>query len=166
MRPWRSGSAIIRRCRSARRRSSIIPKATGELRVLWPESPVRLVATEQFGDSLLVPADAEIVLEGRVPRNRLEPEGPFGEYTGYAGEATESPVFILECITHRGDAIYHDIASGLEDALVPDDMLNEARLFDIARGVTDAVGRGPCADREPPLPRHRANRRDRRRRRS
>ena len=101
--------------------------------------PVRLVPTELFGDSLRVPADAEIVLEGRVPRNRFEPEGPFGEYTGYAGEATLSPVFVLERITHRRDAIYHDIASGLRDALVPDDMLNEARLFAIARGVTDAV---------------------------
>jgi UbiD family decarboxylase len=101
--------------------------------------PVRLVPTELFGDSLLVPADAEIVLEGRVPRNRFEPEGPFGEYTGYAGEATLGPVFVLERITHRRAAIYHDIASGLRDALVPDDMLNEARLFAIARGVSEAV---------------------------
>ncbi len=101
--------------------------------------PVRLVPTELFGDSLLVPADAEIVLEGRVLRNRFEPEGPFGEYTGYAGDATESPVFALECVTHRLDAIYHDIASGLRDALVPEDLLNEARIFAIARGVTDAV---------------------------
>lgn len=100
---------------------------------------VRLVPTELFGESLLVPADAEIVLEGRVLRNRFEPEGPFGEYTGYAGDATQSPVFALECITHRKDAIYQDIASGLPDALVPEDMLNEARLFAIARGTTDAV---------------------------
>jgi 2,5-furandicarboxylate decarboxylase 1 len=101
--------------------------------------PVRLVPTELFGNSLLVPADAEIVLEGRVLRNRLEPEGPFGEYTGYAGDATLSPVFALQCITHRRNAIYHDIASGLRDALVPDDMLNEARLLAIAQGVTGAV---------------------------
>lgn len=101
--------------------------------------PVRLTPTELFGDSLLVPADAEIVLEGRVLRDRFEPEGPFGEYTGYAGEATSSPVFALQCITHRRNAIYQDIASGLRDALVPDDMLNEARLFGIAQGVTGAV---------------------------
>ena len=126
--------------------------------------PVRRVPTELFGDSLRVPADAEIVLEGRVPRNRFEPEGPFGEYTGYAGEATLSPVFVLERITHRRDAIYHDIASGLpgrsrarRHAQRGPALRDRARCF---RGGTQR----PCAEREPPLSRHRANRRDRRRR--
>jgi 2,5-furandicarboxylate decarboxylase 1 len=98
--------------------------------------PVRLVATELFGDNLKVPADAEIVLEGFVPPNRLEPEGPFGEYTGFTGEATMSPVFELHCVTQRSDAVYHDYGSGLPDALVPDNMVLEAKLLRIARQTT------------------------------
>jgi UbiD family decarboxylase len=99
----------------------------------------RLVGTELFGDKIRVPAEAEIVLEGYVPPNVLEPEGPFGEYTGYQGAATVSPVFELHCVTQRRDALYHDYGSGLPDALVPDNMMIEARLFALARAVSDAV---------------------------
>ncbi len=111
----------------------------------WPVAggvaacPVRLVATELFGDAIKVPADAEIVLEGFVPPNVFEPEGGFGEYTGFAGGETLSPVFDLKVVTHRKDAIYHDYGSGLPDSLVPDNMLLEAKLFEIARGLTDEV---------------------------
>ncbi len=98
---------------------------------------VRLVATELFGDKLKVPADAEIVLEGVISPQRLEPEGPFGEYTGYMGDATVSPVFELLCVTQRANAIYHDYGSGLPDALVPDNLVIEAKLYQIAQRVTD-----------------------------
>ena len=101
--------------------------------------PVRLVKTELFGDKLLVPADAEIILEGFVPPNILEREGGFGEYTGYMGEETMSPIFELQCVTHRANAIYHDYGSGLPDSLVPDNMLIEAKLFQIARDVSASV---------------------------
>lgn len=111
----------------------------------WPTAggligePVRLVATELFGDALKVPADAEIVLEGFVPPNVFEPEGGFGEYTGFSSGETSSPVFDLKVVTHRKDAIYHDYGSGLPDSLVPDNMMIEAKLFEIARRVSDAV---------------------------
>jgi UbiD family decarboxylase len=101
--------------------------------------PVRLVATELFGNQLKVPADAEIVLEGYVPPHRLEAEGPFGEYTGFMGEEVLAPVFELHCVTQRRAAIYHDIGSCLPDALVPDNMLIEAKLYHIARTITPAV---------------------------
>lgn len=101
--------------------------------------PVRLVETELFGDKLQVPADAEIVLEGFVPPNLLEKEGGFGEYTGFMGDETMSPVFELHCVTHRKNAIYHDYGSGLPDSLVPDNMMIEAKLFQIARKVSDKV---------------------------
>ena len=34
---------------------------------------------------LEVPSTAEIVIEGEIPIDYLEPEGPFGEFTGYMG---------------------------------------------------------------------------------
>lgn len=100
---------------------------------------IELAPTELFGERIKVPARAEIVLEGFVPPHRLEPEGPFGEYTGFMGEATMSPVFELHCITHRREAIYHDYGSGLPDALIPDNMVIEAKLLQISRGVSEAV---------------------------
>lgn len=100
---------------------------------------VRLVNTELFGDKLQVPADAEIILEGFVPPNILEKEGGFGEYTGYMGEETMSPIFELQCVTHRFNAIYHDYGSGLPDSLVPDNMMIEAKLLQIAKAVSAFV---------------------------
>lgn len=100
---------------------------------------VRLVATELFGDAIKVPAEAEIVLEGYVPAQRWEPDGPFGEYTGFMGEMESAPVFELRCVTQRRAAIYHDYGSGLPDALVPDNMLIEAKLYQIAQTITPDV---------------------------
>lgn len=48
-----------------------------------------------------VPAHAEIVIEGRIDPNHVEPEGPFGEASGYMGPRTSSPVLEVTCITHR-----------------------------------------------------------------
>lgn len=48
-----------------------------------------------------VPAHAELVFEGEIDPDRVEPEGPFGEASGYMGPGTWSPVLHVTCITHR-----------------------------------------------------------------
>ncbi len=59
-------------------------------------------------NDLLVPANAEIVLEGYVdPAEPLRPEGPFGDHTGYYSPVDPYPVFHVECVTRRRDPIYH-----------------------------------------------------------
>jgi UbiD family decarboxylase len=60
---------------------------------------------------LQVPATAEIVIEGTIPTDTIEPEGPFGEYPGYMGHRTVSPYLEVTCITHRRDAIYTALMS-------------------------------------------------------
>ena len=60
---------------------------------------------------LLVPATAEIIIEGIIPTDSIEPEGPFGEYPGYMGHRTMSPYLQVTCITHRKDAIYTALMS-------------------------------------------------------
>lgn len=100
------------------------------------DEPVRLVPTETFGDKLLVPADAEIVIEGYVPKGVFEAEGPFGEYPGYIGPQRPSEVFEVTCVTYRKDAIYHGLGVGLADHLV---LLGnfplEARLYNVVKSV-------------------------------
>ncbi|HZR98413.1 MAG TPA: UbiD family decarboxylase [Chloroflexota bacterium] len=56
-----------------------------------------------------VPADAEIVVECLVYPDRREPEGPFGETTGYYC-TFESPVGEVRAITHRARPLYHAFA--------------------------------------------------------
>jgi UbiD family decarboxylase len=71
--------------------------------------PVDLVACETV--PLEVPATAEIVLEGEIPPNAVEPEGPFGEYTGYMGPAGNEPFFNINCMTFRNKPLYQAFIS-------------------------------------------------------
>lgn len=55
---------------------------------------------------LPVPASSEIVLEGYIHHDRLAPEGPFGEWTGYYGKLQEAePVLEVEAVYYRNDPI-------------------------------------------------------------
>lgn len=71
--------------------------------------PVDLVPCETV--PLEVPATAEIVLEGEIPANAREMEGPFGEYTGYMGPAGMQPYFIIKCMTYRNHPLYQAFIS-------------------------------------------------------
>lgn len=75
------------------------------------EKPIALVAGET--NSLLVPAEAEMVLEGEILPNMRLIEGPFPEYT-HIGEAQPAPVFQLKCITHRRNPIIPFVAEGVK----------------------------------------------------
>ncbi|MDE2843219.1 MAG: UbiD family decarboxylase, partial [Chloroflexota bacterium] len=55
---------------------------------------------------LMVPAQAEIVLEGYVLTDEQRMEGPFGDHTGYYSMPEEYPVFHVNTITHRRNPIY------------------------------------------------------------
>jgi UbiD family decarboxylase len=59
-----------------------------------------------------VPANAEIVIEGHLLAGVREPEGPFGEYTGYVTGRSTNNVLAVSAITMRHDAIYVDIIPG------------------------------------------------------
>ncbi len=61
-----------------------------------------------------VPADAEIVLEGRLT-HRMADEGPFLDLTGTWDHIRKQPVVEIDCITHRRDAIYHALLPGLSE---------------------------------------------------
>ncbi|TMV06336.1 UbiD family decarboxylase [Ruegeria sediminis] len=61
---------------------------------------------------LLVPANAEIVLEGWVSPDETAPEGPFGDHTGYYNQAEPFPVVRITAITHRQDPLYLSTYTG------------------------------------------------------
>jgi 4-hydroxy-3-polyprenylbenzoate decarboxylase len=55
---------------------------------------------------LPVPASGEIVLEGYIHWDKMAPEGPFGEWTGYYGKLQEAePVMEVEAVYYRNDPI-------------------------------------------------------------
>jgi 4-hydroxy-3-polyprenylbenzoate decarboxylase len=55
---------------------------------------------------LLVPAEAEIVLEGYVEPAERRVEGPFGDHTGFYSLEDEFPVFHVTAVTRRRDPVY------------------------------------------------------------
>ena len=65
-----------------------------------------------LGSDLQVPAAAEIVLEGFIDPAESALEGPYGDHTGYYNEQSRFPVFTIERITMRRQAIYHSTYTG------------------------------------------------------
>lgn len=89
----------------------IAPYGTDELALAGALQgrPVEVVRCKTV--DLRVPADAEIVIEGRIRTDLLEPEGSFGEAHGYSDPRTLSPVFEVTAVTHRRRPIYLSIMS-------------------------------------------------------
>src|SRR5262249_19407562 len=64
-------------------------------------APLRVVESETFGEDLLVPADAELVMEGYVDLQRRELCGPWADFMKYYSPQTLEPVFEPTAITYR-----------------------------------------------------------------
>jgi 4-hydroxy-3-polyprenylbenzoate decarboxylase len=55
---------------------------------------------------VMVPADAEFVIEGYVDPSERKLEGPFGDHTGYYSLAEDFPVLHVTAITMRQNPVY------------------------------------------------------------
>jgi 3-polyprenyl-4-hydroxybenzoate decarboxylase len=102
----------------------------------------RLGLVEGPGPHRLV-ADAEFALIGRVPPGARRPEGPFGDHYGYYSLAHDYPIFEVECLAHRRDAIYPATVVGKprqEDFFIGD-LLQEllAPLFPLVMPGVDGL---------------------------
>ncbi len=72
-------------------------------------APIRMVKCRTH--NLMVPADAEIVIEGFIDPEKLEPEAPFGESNGYVAlEAYNMPMQVT-AITRKRNAVFASIIS-------------------------------------------------------
>jgi 2,5-furandicarboxylate decarboxylase 1 len=88
-----------------------------ELEIANALEPVPVVQARTV--DLLVPAEAEFVLEGTVYRDRRHAEGPFVDLTETYDVVREEPVMVVKAITHRQDAIWQALLpGGLEHKLL------------------------------------------------
>src|SRR5262249_51769785 len=92
--------------------SAPLPKHMDELMLagFLRGEPVELVGCKTV--DLEVPANAEIVLEGHVPKDDPGIEGPFGDHTGSYSPGEPFPIFRISAVTMRRDAIYASIVVG------------------------------------------------------
>ena len=100
--------------------------------------PVKLVKCQTI--DVEVPAEAEIVLEGEILGGIHEPEGPFGEYTGYSTSRSTENVFVVKAITRRSMPIYLDIIPGYSsEHLLLGRAAKEAHVFQRLREVVPTL---------------------------
>ncbi len=107
-----------------------VPDAMSEYQFAGLLRGSRTETVKSLGNELMLPASAEIILEGHIlpasdPR-ALPPgpgipkhaayemalEGPYGDHTGYYNEQEWFPVFTVDRITMRKDPIYHSTYTG------------------------------------------------------
>ena len=89
-----------------------LPEAVSELTFAGALNGLRPRVVACKTVPLLVPAEAEIVLEGWVSPTDLALEGPFGDHTGYYNPAEPFPVVQISAITHRRDPVYLSTYTG------------------------------------------------------
>lgn len=86
-----------------------------------------------------VPAEAEIVLEGKLLPGVRRMEGPFGEFPKYYGPASEKPVVEITAICHRNNPIYHTILPATKEHLLLGGIAREATLLELVSQVVPTV---------------------------
>jgi len=89
--------------------------------------PINLVKAET--SDILVPADAEMIIEGEISQKEMVEEGPYGSIKGYTG-VVPRPLMKIKAITHRKDPIIPFIVDGTKvcDTQVIISITESARL--------------------------------------
>src|SRR5262245_3367142 len=91
---------------------------------------------------LHVPAAAEIVIEGEILAGVREPEGPFGEFTGYFSRRSTEHVFVARAIAMRERPWFQSIGSGRAgDHITTLGLVREAEIRNaLARSIPNVTG--------------------------
>jgi 2,5-furandicarboxylate decarboxylase 1 len=113
------------------------PPEVDELSVAHALAPTPLVKC--LTNDLEVPANAEIVLEGRITRQQVS-EGPFMDLTETMDIVRQQPVIEIDLITHRRNPIFHALLpGGLEHKLLMG-MPREPTIFAEVNKVVRCTG--------------------------
>jgi UbiD family decarboxylase len=91
---------------------------------------------------LHVPAAAEIVIEGEILPDEREPEGPFGEFTGYFSRRSTEHVFVARAIAMRDKPWFQSIGSGRAgDHITTLGLIREAEIMNaLSRAIPNVTG--------------------------
>ena len=91
---------------------------------------------------LYVPAAAEIVIEGEILPEVREPEGPFGECTGYFSRRSTEHVFVAKAIALRERPWFQSIGSGRAgDHITTLGLVREAEIHNaLSRVIPNVTG--------------------------
>ena len=111
-----------------------LPKGVDELGMANVLEKTELVKCRTI--DVEVPRDCEIVLEGRITKERA-PEGPFLDLTGIVDKVRQQPVIQIKCITHREKPIYQTILAGRNEHKFLMGMPKEPTIFNEVNKVCE-----------------------------
>ena len=124
-----------------------VEKGVDELEIANAMEALDLVRARSV--DLLIPAEAEFVLEGTVYLDRLHAEGPFVDLTETYDVVRQEPVFEVRTITHRRDAIWQALLPGSLEHKLLMGMPREPTIFrkvnEVARCLDVNVSPGGCS---------------------
>ncbi|MGA3127297.1 MAG: UbiD family decarboxylase [Candidatus Korobacteraceae bacterium] len=100
---------------------------------------LEVTPSETWGKEMMVPANAELVIEAEISTQEYDLEAPFGEYTQYYGGQRINPVAKVTAITRKENAYYLDIMPGRADHMLLDAPMIEAYLLNRIKAVIPGV---------------------------
>jgi 2,5-furandicarboxylate decarboxylase 1 len=99
--------------------------------------PLELIKCET--SDLLVPAQAELIIEAEILSQTRTAEGPFGEFTGYSLGERQRQILQVKAITHRRGATFEDISVGHLDHMLLSTVPIEANIYRAVRAMVPSV---------------------------
>ncbi len=109
------------------------PSGVDEFSIANALDPMQMVKCKT--KNLEVPALSEFVLEGRLTKD-VDKEGPFLDLTETRDFERQEPVFVVDCITHRKNALYQALIPGRFEHKVLMGMPKEPTIYDEVSKVT------------------------------
>ncbi|WP_297778153.1 UbiD family decarboxylase [uncultured Roseovarius sp.] len=118
---------------------AIVPMDFDELTVAGALGGAPLDVVRGISVDLFVPAQSEIVIEGRCRANLRRPEGPFGEFPQYYGERADRHVIEVSCVTTRQKPLFHTIVGGGLEHLILGGIPREATILKALQDMFSCV---------------------------
>jgi 2,5-furandicarboxylate decarboxylase 1 len=118
---------------------SQMPESADELAAAGGLAGRAIPVVRAVTQDLLVPAEAEFILEGRIRTDTTVTEGPFGEFVGYLSPENQSPIFEVSALTHRRRPIYHAINGYGRETVVLRKYVLEASLLKVLQNAIPIV---------------------------
>ncbi len=98
-----------------------------ELQIANALEPIRVTKAKSV--DLVIPADSEFIIEGKVYMEKRHSEGPFVDLTETYDMLREEPIFEVTKITHRKDAIWQALLPGALEHKILMGMPREPTIF-------------------------------------
>jgi 2,5-furandicarboxylate decarboxylase 1 len=118
---------------------SQMPEHADELAVAGGLCGRPLPVVKGVSQDVQIPAESEIVLEGRMLVDDTVTEGPFGEFVGYLSPTDQAPVLEVTAVTHRDRPIYHAINGYGRETIMLRKYVLEASLLKVLQGAVPIV---------------------------